>query len=334
MDDRYQAPFWDLHRVDLQRAMVAKCKALGVEIQLDSRAVAVDFALAKVTIHDGRTVQGDVVLLADGLWSNIRSQFVGHDSSAILTGDLAYRIVINIDDMMGPDKAELEAFVASPTVDFWVGPYSHAVGYTMRSGKTYNLVFLCPDDLPEGVAKLPGDLHEMRALFDTWDPLLRKFLAQVREVSKWKLMWLNALEKWASTEGTFFMAGDCCHPMLPYLAQGANSSLEDGAVLGYLLGQVRRAEMETQLPRAAEMYQQLRMARGRQIQLETFRQRVDFHMPDGESQEKRDAKMVSLLGKELTEPFPSRWTCPVIQPFLYGYNAYAEAEKAFKETPY
>ncbi len=274
------------------------------------------------------------MVLADGLWSSIRPQFVGHDCSAILTGDLAYRIVINVEDITGPDRAELEAFVARPTVDFWVGPHSHAVGYSMRGGRTYNLVFLCPDDLPEGVAKLPGDLDEMRALFRSWDPLLRKFLAQVKEVSKWKLMWLDALDKWANDAGTFFMAGDCCHPMLPYLAQGANSSLEDGAVLGSLLGRVRNGGKETQLPKVAEMYQRLRMDRGREIQLETFKQRDDFHLPDGEAQERRDASMVARLGQELTQAFPSRWTCPVIQPFLYGYDAYKVADKAFEENPF
>ncbi len=144
-----------------------------------------------------------MVLLSDGLWSNIRPQFVGHECPAILTGDLAYRIVIDVDDLTGPDQAELRAFVAEPTVDFWVGPHSHSVGYSMRGGKTYNLVFLCPDDLPEGVSKLPGDLDEMRALFSSWDPLLVKFLAQVKNVSKWKLMWLDALDKWANEEGTY-----------------------------------------------------------------------------------------------------------------------------------
>ena len=334
MQERYQAPFWDLHRVDLQRSMVAKCRTLGVTMQLGARAESVNFAAARVTLQTGKTVQGDVVVLADGLWSSIRPQFVGHDCSAILTGDLAYRIVINVEDITGPDRAELEAFVARPTVDFWVGPHSHAVGYSMRGGRTYNLVFLCPDDLPEGVAKLPGDLDEMRALFRSWDPLLRKFLAQVKEVSKWKLMWLDALDKWANDAGTFFMAGDCCHPMLPYLAQGANSSLEDGAVLGSLLGRVRDDGKETQLPKVAEMYQRLRMGRGREIQLETFKQRDDFHLPDGEAQERRDASMVARLGQELTEAFPSRWTCPVIQPFLYGYDAYKEADKAFEENPF
>jgi salicylate hydroxylase len=199
----------------------------------------------------------------------------------------------------------------------------------------YNLVFLCPDDLPKDVTKLEGDMDEMRARFEGWDPLVGRFLKQVKGVvHKWRLMWLDALPEWANKEGTFFMAGDCCHPMLPYLAQGANSSLEDGAVLGSLLGKVRKSEMARQLPSVSVLYQKLRIERGTKIQLETFKQRNDSHLEDGEAQEERDALMVSMLGKELKAPFPSRWTCPEIQPFLYGYDAYAEAEKGYRENPF
>ncbi|KAK4150256.1 hypothetical protein C8A00DRAFT_46312 [Chaetomidium leptoderma] len=328
-------PFWDLHRVDLQQALVARCAALGVAIRLDARAVRVAFDDARVLLHDGAIVQGDAVLLADGLWSRIRPAFLGRPSPPVLTGDLAYRITLRVDELEGEDAEELRGFVRDATVDFWVGPRAHCVGYSVRGGEVYNLVFLCPDDLPGGVVKLEGGVDEMRERFEGWDPLLGKLLRQVKGVvHKWKLMWLDALPEWANEKGTFFMAGDCCHPMLPYLAQGANSSLEDGAVLGSLLGRVRKSEKEKQLPCVSRMYQKLRMERGRRIQLETFRQRDDSHLEDGEAQEKRDALMVSMLGKEVKAPFPSRWTCPEIQPFLYGYDAYAEAEKAYQENPF
>ena len=303
-------------------------------IRLGARAIGVDFASAIVKLADGTEVKGDTVLLADGLWSAIRPQFLGRPSPAVLTGDLAYRITLCVEDLSGPDAEELKEVVRDPTVRFWVGPGGHAVGYSVSGGEVYNLVFLCPDDLPGGVTKEEGDLEEMRERFGGWDPLVRKFLAQVRGVHKWKLMWLDALPEWANGEGTFFMAGDCCHPMLPYLAQGANSSLEDGAVLGHLLAKVRRSGMGEQLPKVSRMYQGLRMPRGRRIQLESFKQRDDSHLEDGEAQEKRDALFLSMLGKELKGPFPSRWTCPEIQPFLYGYDAYAEAEKAFQEDPF
>lgn len=124
--------------------------------------------------------------------------------------------------------------------------------------------------------------------------------------------------------------------MLPYLAQGANSSLEDGAVFGHLLGKITRSKSAEQLPRLAKMYQSLRMERGRRIQLETFKQRDDFHLEDGEQQEERDRLMMSMLedGNRLKAPFPSRWTCPEVQAFLYGYDAYQAAEEAWRADPF
>lgn len=57
--------------------------------------------------------------------------------------------------------------------------------------------------------------------------------------------------------------------MLPYLAQGANSALEDGAVLGGLLGHIKE---KGQLPQALRLYEKLRKARGDAIARETFKQ--------------------------------------------------------------
>lgn len=355
IQSRYGHPFWGLHRVELQRALVERCAALGVDIRLASRVRSVDFASATVTLDSGSdssspsstTVSGDVVVCADGMWSATRAQFLNRPSPPSLTGDLAFRIAIPIDSLKGPHKAELEAFIKSETVNFWIGPQGHGVSYTVKQGRMLNLGLLSPDNLPEGSTKVLGDVEEMRGLFSSWDPLLRKLLDQVESVHKWKLCWIEPLDEWASKDGRFFMAGDCCHPMLPYLAQGANSSLEDGAVLGHLLGKVRGRATETeagessstttsQLAAAAAMYQRLRMARGQRIVMESFAQRDDFHMPDGPEQERRDEIMTASLapGEGPRPGFPSRWTCPDIQRFLYSYDAYAEAETAYKQDPF
>jgi len=78
---------------------------------------------------------------------------------------------------------------------------------------------------------------------------------------------------------TFLLAidsGDSCHPMLPYLAQGANSAIEDGAVLGLLLGHLNTKD---QLPQALKMYERLRKSRGDAIARETFKQVSSHHIP-------------------------------------------------------
>lgn len=71
-------------------------------------------------------------------------------------------------------------------------------------------------------------------------------------------------------------SGDSCHPMLPYLAQGANSAVEDGAVLGQLLGHVKTKD---QVPHALRLYEKLRKARGDAIVRETFKQVCYYNNP-------------------------------------------------------
>lgn len=55
-------------------------------------------------------------------------------------------------------------------------------------------------------------------------------------------------------------------------------------------------------------------------------------MPNGAEQEARDELFRSRFEKEdeTDEPFPSRWTCPVVQRWLYGYDAVNEVDEAVK----
>lgn len=165
---RYGAPFWDLHRADLQAAMVGRAVALGVNIRLSADVVQINFQKAEVTIQGGEVVGGDIILGADGLWSRSRNLFLNKELPPQPTGDLAYRIVLNLDEITDP---ELREWVSTPTVNFWIGPYAHAVGYSLRGGEMYNLVLLRPDDLPENVSRAPGKIEELMELMKSWDPM-------------------------------------------------------------------------------------------------------------------------------------------------------------------
>jgi salicylate hydroxylase len=183
--ERYGAPFWDLHRADLQAALVRRAVSLGVDIQVGCEVEDIDFDRATVTTRDGRTFEGDLILGADGLWSRTRSVMIQQELASQPTGDiahkirlqretvpqptgdLAYRIVLDIDGIKDP---ELRQLVSNPSVNFWIGPRSHAVGYSIRQGLTYNLVLLWPDDLPVDVSRASANVEEMRKLFEDWDP--------------------------------------------------------------------------------------------------------------------------------------------------------------------
>lgn len=57
--------------------------------------------------------------------------------------------------------------------------------------------------------------------------------------------------------------------MLPYMAQGANSSIEDGAVLGALIA---KAHDKSDLPALLQIYQRLRKPRSLAIVEASFKQ--------------------------------------------------------------
>lgn len=73
--------------------------------------------------------------------------------------------------------------------------------------------------------------------------------------------------------------------MLPYLSQGANTALEDGAILGALLG---KAKVPTDIPAAVAMYEKLRKERVERIVACSFLHREELHMRDGPEQRERD----------------------------------------------
>ena len=163
---------------------------------MSQKVTDVDFDIPEITTERGKKARANLIIAADGLWSRCRDAFLGKEVGPKATGDLAYRVVLNLDDISDP---ELRDWVMNPSCHFWIGPGAHAVGYSLRGGRMYNIVLLVPDDLPEGVSRFPGSVDQMKALFKEWDPILLRFLDLVTEVDRWKLMHRE------------FPAPNCCH---------------------------------------------------------------------------------------------------------------------------
>lgn len=174
----YKAPIWCLHRSDLQLAMAERAKELGAVVRLGCKVTGVDageerrqneqVAGMSVSLEGGEVVRGDIVLAADGVWSQTRQELIGINIQPKPTGDLASRILLDREKIRD-DK--LRAWLDNPGISIWVGPEMHAVGYSIKGGRWLNLVLLVNDNLPEGVMKAEGNLAEMRALFQEWDPM-------------------------------------------------------------------------------------------------------------------------------------------------------------------
>ncbi|KAI9880978.1 MAG: hypothetical protein M1830_009472 [Pleopsidium flavum] len=320
-DERYGVPYLHIHRADYHKILVGEAERLGVSMQLGSTVTRIDFEKPSLHLKDKPEFHADIILGADGLKSVCREALLGHPDPPHLTGDLAYRIIVKAEDMKKhPDLVDL---VEKPAINYWMGPDGHAVCYLLKGGGLYNIVLICPDNLPELVNTAKADVQEMRDFFEKWDPKLKTLLGLVQETSKWRLQNSEEMESWSHPSGKFALLGDACHATLPYLAQGAAQAVEDGAVLGALFTKITH---KSQLSDLLLIYESLRKPRTTRVVKGSTALRDIFHMHDGARQRERDRQ---LTQQEPFDGFPNRWADPVFQKWLFGYDAYKEVDAAW-----
>ncbi|KAG8527881.1 uncharacterized protein KY384_006797 [Bacidia gigantensis] len=318
---RYGYPYLHIHRADYHRILVEEATRLGVDLRLGSSVTSIDFEASSVQLRGKPSFHADLLLGCDGLKSVCREALLGRPDPPLLTGDLAYRIVIKVEDMkQHPDLREL---VEKPFIHYWLGPNSHVVLYLLQGGDLCNIVLISPDNLPDLVNTAKADVQEMMDFFQDWDPKLRKVLGLVQETTKWRLQNSEEMDSWTHSSGRFALLGDACHATLPYLAQGAAQAVEDGAVIGRLFEHIKE---RSQIPAVLKIYEELRKNRTTCVVRGSTSLRDVFHMEDGPRQRERDQQ---LLESEPFEGYPNPWADPVYQAWLFGYDAFREADEAW-----
>ena len=214
-EQKYGYPYLHIHRADYHRILVSEAERLGVKICLGCTVTDLDFSRGIVRLRDKSDFQADLILGGDGLKSICRETLLGRPDAPHPTGDLAYRIIINVEDMKR--HPELRGLVERPAINYWMGPHGHVVCYLLQGGTLCNIVLICPDDLPAMVNTADADVQEMRDFFEDWDPKLKTLLGLVQQTMKWRLLDSKEMERWSHPSGKFALLGDACHATLPYL---------------------------------------------------------------------------------------------------------------------
>lgn len=206
-----------IHRSELHRIICTAALDLpNVTLIKSSHVLRVDFFAPSVFLSSGQTIEGDVVLGADGIRSCLRKQLLlcdGVIDRARPTGDAAFRIMIPCSQMRG--DPDLEALISEPAGTRWMGPERHVMGYPIGGHKYFNLVLIHPDGIDtEESWSAEGSKEEVLLQYKGWDPVLTKLLALIPDerVKRWKLCTHDCLDTWVS--GSFTLLGDACHPML------------------------------------------------------------------------------------------------------------------------
>lgn len=225
--ERYGFPYFTVYRPDLLEVLArAVRRAQPGAIRLGSRCVGLrqDGAAVALQLEKG-SVEGDVLIGADGVHSCIRQALFGADRPEF-TGVIAWRGIVPME--------RLPSHMARMVGSNWVGPGGHIVHYPLRAGKLMNFVgALERDDWRIESWSARGTQAELAADFRGWHDDIQAFIAAIDAPFKWALMVRPPLERWSV--GRVSLLGDAAHSMLPFLAQGAVMAIEDGCVLARCL---------------------------------------------------------------------------------------------------
>jgi len=255
IEARYGAPYLFMHRADLHAAIYAAVPAGIVTLGRKLAALDVGAQHTSLLFEGGGRVTADVVIGADGVHSLIRETMLGPEQPRF-TGRVAYRTTFPA-ALMGDTRI-------TPVRTKWWGPDRHMVVYyvTAKQDEVY-FVTSQPEDAgwvtPESWSA-KGDLNVLREAYAGFHPEVQAVLRACPDVHKWALLERDPLPRW--TEGPVALLGDACHPMTPYMAQGAASALEDAAVLSRCLDRIERDAVAAALRR----YEATRKPRASEIQ--------------------------------------------------------------------
>lgn len=247
---RYSAPYWTIHRGDLQRALLDAVEGnpdivLRLGVSFVDHAVHANGVTVIAKTQSGVLVEehGLAVVGADGLWSQVRSS-LGHRPPRFRKRT-AWRTLLPADAV---DPRWREAMT-----NLWLGSDAHLVHYPVKGGSAINVVATMKDrNEAQGWSNV-GAAKVLLTRFQRWSPDARAILAAAASWQTWSLYALSS-PRWGRGPAT--LLGDASHAMLPFLAQGGALAIEDAAVLASCV-----ARSPGDIAQAFRSYEGLRQAR-------------------------------------------------------------------------
>ncbi len=285
------------HRADVLNMLIG---AMPPErVHLGHRLVSFSERGDKVEaqFENGLCVTADALIGADGIHSTVQRLLFGA-TPPHFTGCAAYRGLV---------PAEKVAHLNLQVVhQITMGPGRHFVNYFVAGKRLVNFVGIVEQaSWTKESWTESGDIAQARAAFAGWHKQVRGLLDAVEETFVWGLFDRAPLQRWSV--GRVTLLGDACHPMLPFMAQGAAQAMEDGMTLMACLRHI------SDIPQALARYQELRLPRTSFVQSLAAINKTRFHLPDGPEQVARDAKMAAG---------GTDWSINTIG-WLYGHDAAA-----------
>ena len=222
---RYGSPILQLHRAVLHGLLASLVPPEIIQFNKKLTGIKDDGDSALLTFADGTTARHDVVIASDGVHSLLREWMHGAEKPTF-TGRVAYRTTFPA-ALMGDNRIEESTK--------WMADDRHIVIYYINAQRSeiYFTTSVPEPDFNVESWSQQGDLNQLREHFKDFHPEVRNVLAACPSVHKWAIFERDPLPFW--TQNNIALQGDACHPMTPYMAQGAATAIEDAAILARCL---------------------------------------------------------------------------------------------------
>jgi salicylate hydroxylase len=278
VETTFGAPYYHFHRGDLAELLGAAVPADRLHVGHRLADLEQKGERVEARFENGATADADLVVGADGIHSRVRHLVFGAEKPRF-TGCIAWRGLVPAERV-----ASLGIEVASHN---WMGPDGHVVHYWVASRRFMNVVCVTEHGTwTDESWTTRGKVSDALERYDGWHPTVRRLIEAFPETFVWALHDRLPLPRWS--DGRVTLLGDACHPMLPFMAQGAAQSIEDGATLAALL-----VKTPGDVPGVLKSYEELRKPRATRLQEASAANRTRFHLPDGPEQQKRDEAMAA-----------------------------------------
>jgi zeaxanthin epoxidase len=182
-------------------------------------------------LEDGTTVEGDVLVGADGIWSDVRAEMRqtpsrGDGSGASYSGYVVFAGELNYDSF---DNGEIGYKV-------YIGPNQYFVITDIGHGRYQWYAFLGREANSADTQPMPdGKSKYLQGIFTGWSDEIHDILRTTTE-DEIAIRDLydrppSALRSWNDDTGRVTLMGDAVHAMMPNLGQGGCQAIEDALVI-------------------------------------------------------------------------------------------------------